>query len=348
MKKSPFDNIWVMRAVSLFFAILLFVSVANENGSSRTRQQANNSASVESSVTISNVPVTLGKHEEGTFVSGMPETVSVRLTGPKNIINQISAENLNVTTESIVGVKSGVKAIRFVVNGLPKSVEYKVTPDLFYGTISTKETKAHPVEYEIANNAIAEGYEATNVKLSVQEVTLTGDQNEMAKVARVVAVISSQTPQTANFTKRYRLQVLDKEGKLLDVNVSQPEVEATVEVTQKVQTVPLRLVPMGQRSEFAYQYEFVGESVVTLKEANPSVVTLDVYVDVSDLTESGTVTGYIDQNSGVTNPTTVSVKVTMTPVEPANRHEETTTTTEETTDEVEETATEPSEETTEN
>ncbi|MBK0347322.1 hypothetical protein JDW15_01565 [Aerococcaceae bacterium zg-ZJ1578] len=342
MKKSPFDNIWIMRAVSLFFALLLFASVANENGHSRALQKANNSASVETSVTISNVPVALGKHEEGTFVSGMPETVSVRLTGPKNIINQISAENLTVTTESIVGMKTGVKAIRFVVNGLPKSVEYKVTPDLFYGTISVKETVTRGIEYEVADNAIAEGYEVTNVKLSAQEVTLTGDQDEIAKVARVVMIINSHTPQTSNFTKRYRLQVLDETGKLLDVNISQPEIEATVEVKPKTQMVPLRIVPTGQRSDFVYQYDFTEQSVAILQDSN--IAVLDVYVDVSELMQSGKVIGYVDQTNGVTNPTTIEVNVTVTPIESSNNTEETTISTVST----EEITTETNEETTQN
>lgn len=313
MKNSLFDNNWMVGLISLFFALVLFVSVANENNSLASLALNNNSASIDSTVTISNVPVHLGEHDEGTFVSGMPETVSVRLSGPKNIINQISEEDITVQTESLVGKKAGVSSIRFEVIGLPDSIVYKVTPDLFYGTISTKETLTQPVEYEIADGTLAAGFEIDSVELNINEVTLSGSADEINKVARVLIQIFADKPQSTSFTKNYRVQILDKDGNPLDVNPSETEITATVNLREKTKTVGLNIVPVGENESFQYHYTLSNIQTVSISGDNiANIDSLNVIVDVSDLVTSGNVLGVIELIDGISvSPETVDVTVTV-------------------------------------
>lgn len=313
MKNSLFDNNWVVGLISLFFALVLFVSVANENNTLASLALNNNSASIDSTVTISNVPVHLGEYDEGTFVSGMPETVSVRLSGPRNIINQISEENITVQTESLVGKKAGVSSIRFEVIGLPDSIEYKVTPDLFYGTISTKETLTKAVEYEIADGTLADGFEVDTVELNINEVTLSGSADEINKVARVLIQIFADKPQSTSFTQNYRVQILDKDGNPLDVNPSETEITATVNLKAKAKEVSLNIVPVGENETLQYHYELTNTQTVSISGTNiENIESLNVIVDVSELVTSGNVVGVIDLVDGITvSPETVDVAVTI-------------------------------------
>lgn len=313
MKKSLFDNNWVVGLISLFFTLVLFVSVANENNNLASMALTNTSASIDSSVTISNVPVHLGEHDEGTFVSGMPETVSVRLSGPRNIINQISVENFTVQTESLNGMESGVKAIRFEVKGLPESIEYKVTPDLFYGTISLKETIKKKVEFEIADATIEEGYEVGSVDLGLSEVSLSGSADEIKKIAKVMILIFSETPQNTTFTSKYRVQILDANGNPLDINASQNEIEATVNVQPIKKEVSLNIIPVGENENLTYEYQFSSISKVNIYgNGIEDVASVNVIVDVSGLANSGTLVGNVDKIDGITiEPNTVDVDVTI-------------------------------------
>lgn len=316
MKKDLFSNNWFVGIVSLFFALLLFVSVSNESNAFSSVVQSNNSASIESSVTISNVPVHLGAHDEGTFISGMPETVSVRLSGPKNIISQLSVENFKVMTESLKGIEAGVKAIRFVVEGLPEKVEYKVTPDLFYGTISTKETVVKPLEYVIGENLVASGYEVIDIAMAFEEVTLSGATDEINKIERVIVAIQQDRPQTATFEEFYRIQILDSQGKPLDINASETEVKVTVTIAPKEGQKSLIIIPVGENENYNYQYAFINASSVSVSGAQvDSVDTVKLLVDVSHLNASGVVTGIVENIDGLSiTPSQVDVQVTVVPL----------------------------------
>lgn len=335
MEKNLFDNNWFVGLVSLFFALVLFVSVSNENNNLSTLLRTNNSASIDTTVTISNVPVNLGEHDEGTFISGMPETVSVSLTGPRNIVNQITASNFTVQTETLVGAEAGVRAIRFEVKGLPNTIEYKVTPDLFYGTISTKETVDKDIEYELADNVIAEGYQLQKVTLNLSKVTLSGSSDEIAKVARVVAMITAETPQEASFKKTYRLQILDIDGNPLDVNPSVSEVEASVEILPPENAVSLVIVPVGEDPALNYSYQFVGPSTIRVSgSAANQYHQLNVMVDVSQIMTSTTLTGTVESVDGLTlSQSEILIAVTVTDLNQSEtftttQSEETTTITE--------------------
>lgn len=326
MGKRLFNNNWVVRLVSLFFAILLTIAVSNGNSTAYYVNQTSSSISTETSVTISNVPVVLGEHDEGTFVSGMPETVSVRLSGPRNIVNQLSVENFSVSTESLVGVETGVKAIRLIANGLPESVEYKVTPDIFYGTISRKETQVREVEYEISEQAIASGYTVTSVELNPSEITLTGADTEMNKIDRVVVQIAPSTPQTETFTQEYRVQILDASGNPLDINASETMINVTVEVTATTPNhVSLLVVPIGEDERYDYSYSILTTPYIELAGDGGDVTQLNVLVDVTDLQESDIVLGEIEVLNNMTvTPKTVEVAVDIHLKDDETTQEETT------------------------
>lgn len=333
MFKDLFNNNWFVSLVSLFFAVLLVISVGNGN-SSVNGSPNNTNASIESSVTISNVPVVLGQHDEGTFVSGMPETVSVRLSGPRNIINQLSVENFTVTTESLVGIEPGTRAIRFLAEGLPDTVDYKVTPDLFYAKISTKETMEADVAFELADNLIAEGYMVGNIILDTDQVTLSGSSDEMAKINQVKIVISADVPQTADFSQAYRVQVLDAEGNPLDINISQDEVIASVEVLSTTSQLPIRILGQGEKEGYSYDYQLLSSPTLQVSgQATQAHTGVNLIVDVSDLTASNTVVGYFEPIEGLTFGTDsaeVQVRVTA-PAEETTQTDNTETTIEETT-----------------
>lgn len=314
MFKRLFDNNWFVAVVSLFFSLLLFVSVSNNNLSNRV--VISSSASMDSSVTISNVPVALGETDEGTFVSGMPERVSVRLSGPRNIINQLTVDDFKVQTETLVGVSSGRRQIRFLVTGLPEKVTYQVTPDFFYGEVSTKETREEEISYQVSDTLADEGYQVGNITLSQTKVSLTGSSDEMQKIDRVQVNISSSRRHRETFTQTYRIQVLDKEGNPLDINLSQEEIEVTVEITASAAQTPINIVPVGELNGYTYQYRLINQTTVQVSGTGADQYTIaNLLVDVSQLAASGIVTGYFESIEGlIFSPSSVEVQVTMASV----------------------------------
>ena len=71
--------------------------------------------SVDTTETISNVPVKLGKHDDDIFVSQLQETVTVTLTGPKNIVSSLASGNLVVQTEDLTGIETGQQTLKLEI-----------------------------------------------------------------------------------------------------------------------------------------------------------------------------------------------------------------------------------------
>lgn len=297
MKQSVFDNIWFVRITSLVFALFLYAFVSSENSDQFQALSNQQFASIETSETISNVPVYLGDHDEDIFVSELPESVTVKLTGPRNIIAQVTLEDFIVQTEDLRGISTGRQTIRLIATGLPEEVDYQITPVRHVVQISRRETVTVPVEYIIDENLIAEGYEIGDVNLSLSEVTLTGKAETIAEIDQVVIKINSESPRTENFIQKYRVQILNSQGQLLDINSSATEIDADVEVRPIVKEVGLSIVPVGENLDnFTYIYEFSGPAVVNLQASQlilDHINAVNVSVDVSGLTETGSVIGYL-------------------------------------------------------
>lgn len=297
MKQSVFDNIWFVRIISLAFALLLYAFVSSENSDQFQAISNQQFASIETSETISNVPVYLGDHDEDVFVSELPESVTVKLTGPRNIIGQVTLEDFIIQTEDLRGISTGRQTIRLIATGLPEEIDYQITPVRHVVQISRRETVTVPVEYTIDENLVAEGYEVSDVNLSVSEVTLTGKAETIADIEQVIIRINSDRPQTENFIKKYRLQILNRDGQLLDINANFTEIDADVEVRPVTKEVSLSIVPMGEKTDtYTYDYQFSTASTVTIQASHPildHLETISVSVDVSSMNETGKVTGYL-------------------------------------------------------
>ena len=318
MDKNVFHNTWFIRIASLFFAIFLYIFVSSETASVPIHVIKNQEyASVNVTETISNVPVYLGKTDPETFVSGVPETVDVRLTGPKNIINQVTSETIRVETEDLTNAQTGSKAIRYEVTNLPEDVDYQVTPSRTIVQISHRKTIKLPVTYEVEDGAVDQQFEVTQVKMNPQEVTLTGNDKIINNVDKVYIKILSEEPNVANFTGNYPIQIVDKDGNLLDVNSSVSDIEAEVIVEPKIQSSKVSLSTSGEDLEnFTYSYEFETVNEVQIRSKN-RIPAIEGRVDVSGLTSDTLLPVTINVPDGVklVGEQLLSVYVRIVPVE---------------------------------
>lgn len=321
MKKPSFDNVWVVRAVSLLFAVFLYIFVTSSNAQPFLSADNQQFASVDSSETISNVPVFLGEHDDDLYISGLPDTVNIRLTGPRNLISQLTIDNFRVETESLLDLPTGTQAIRLVAAGLPEDIHYEISPSQVIVRLSRKATITVPVEYEIMDGAIANGYEVTQVTMNPSEVELTGDSSKIEKVDRALVRIASEEAITESFSALLRLQILDENDNLLDINTPTAEIQVAVTVESQSVSVPLRINPQGEDLEkYSYEYSFVDTSHVDVY-ASPDIASnidwLGVGVDVTGLTETAVISGVlsIPENIEFISQNEVAVLVEVYPVD---------------------------------
>ena len=314
-----YDNKWFLRIASLVFAVFLYGMVQASSPSVTSLSNLQQVVSVDTTETISNVPVKLGKHDDDIFVSQLQETVTVTLTGPKNIVSSLASGNLVVQTEDLTGIETGQQTLKLEIPGLPDSVKYQINPSRVVVQVARRKTVTVPVEYEIEEGTIASGMEVGNVTLNPSQVELTGNEENINKVKRAYIRISNTTAHNRTFTGKFKLQVVDADNKLLDVNANVSEVEAHVELNaQQRKTVNLVVAAQGESNSYRYQYQLIDASQIAL-QGSASVLenirNIKVNVDVSNLTSSATLKGQLELPEGVTANLSgpVSVAVTVTP-----------------------------------
>ena len=154
-----YDNKWFLRIASLVFAVFLYGMVQASSPSVTSLSNLQQVVSVDTTETISNVPVKLGKHDDDIFVSQLQETVTVTLTGPKNIVSSLASGNLVVQTEDLTGIETGQQTLKLEIPGLPDSVKYQINPSRVVVQVARRKTVTVPVEYEIEEGTIASGME---------------------------------------------------------------------------------------------------------------------------------------------------------------------------------------------
>ena len=315
-----YDNKWFLRIASLVFAVFLYGMVQASSPSVTSLSNLQQVVSVDTTETISNVPVKLGKHDDDIFVSQLQETVTVTLTGPKNIVSSLASGNLVVQTEDLTGIETGQQTLKLEIPGLPDSVKYQINPSRVVVQVARRKTVTVPVEYEIEEGTIASGMEVGNVTLNPSQVELTGNEENINKVKRAYIRISNTTAHNRTFTGKFKLQVVDADNKLLDVNANVSEVEAHVELNaQQRKTVNLVVAAQGESNSYRYQYQLVDASQIALQGSASileNIRNIKVNVDVSNLTSSATLKGQLELPEGVTANLSgpVSVAVTVTPI----------------------------------
>lgn len=302
--KHSFDNKWVVRLVSLLFAVFLYAFVATENYQYNQVRGVDNT-SVNVTETIYNVPVSVGQVGDDVFVSGLPESVNVRITGPRNIIQQIVSEELRVTTEDLSDYSTGYHLVKLVLSGVSSisGVNYSITPSQVRVEIGRLETKEAGVEYDIDPNLVASGYSISNVSLNPETITLRGKAETIDKVARVYIRINGQENVTESFAGTYSVQVRDANNNILDVNTSHPEIGVSVEIRPTGNMVPIQVEAIGEdTTRFTYRYSLVGSTEVLLNGDSSVLADISAVlarVDVTNLTESATLIGFLQKPDGV-------------------------------------------------
>ena len=88
MNNISLDNIWVKRIFSVFLALGLFFFVNYEDQMRFQSNEPNDGASVRGTEILTNLPIEVNIDTEQFFVSGIPDSATLRIDGPQAVIFQ--------------------------------------------------------------------------------------------------------------------------------------------------------------------------------------------------------------------------------------------------------------------
>ena len=296
MRLEKTDNPWPTRIVAICFAILLFTFVKSKNNSQTNTTNPNNGASVTSVEVVTDIPITIDVDSEKYFVSGLPETATIRLEGSQSILTQtLATRNFEITTPDLNNLGPGTHTVELEGKGLSSSLNYSIMPSEVNVVIEEKSVVEHSISVEFNSSSLADGYIARKPIVSPEKVVISGAKSTIDKISEVsVVVLPDGNDITEDIEMTLPVLVFDKNGELLNVNIDQKQVDVTIPVEGTSKTIPIVLRKIGEENpDYTYELELSeGEkdsATVTGKETLlKSLENLPVEIDVSGVTESTT------------------------------------------------------------
>ncbi|MGX1435439.1 CdaR family protein [Mammaliicoccus sciuri] len=238
------ESKWGLRFVALILALLMFLSVNNVFGSLFSENALKSSDHV-----IEDVPVDTIYNTKELYLSGAPKTVDVKVSGPQSTILQ-AEKLLNFKVELDLKNKSvGQYKENFKIKGLSDELKATVVPKSANVTLQDKVSKKYPIEAEINQNRIASGYELVGETVNPSQVTITGGQEELNKIAYVKATLDETKQLTEDTTEKAGISVLDSNLNKLDVQIRPDTVNVNIKVARSSKTVTLNPVTKGSASK---------------------------------------------------------------------------------------------------
>lgn len=289
------DNPWISKLIALFFAIVLFSFVAYENQSRNLSTNPTDGASITSSEVITNLPIDINIDRDTYFVSGIPETATIRLEGPQAILTQtLATQNFTIETPDLEDLGPGSHTIELEVDGLSNQLNYSVMPAEIALEIEEKKVEDYEVRIEFNESAhLGDGYRAEDPVLSNETVTISGALSTMEQISDVMVVVMPEGSNvTENIEMKLNVLVLDETGDPLNVNISPQQIDVMIPVRGTQRTVPIVLEESGvPNEEYEYTLEVAQgepENVTITGESDiiEELTNFVVEVDVSGVTES--------------------------------------------------------------
>lgn len=324
--KWNMDNPWIAKLVALVFAVTLFSFVALENQSRIRSTSPTDGASITSSEVITNLPIDINIDRDLYFVSGIPETATIRLEGPQAILTQtLATQNFNIATPNLNDYGTGSHTVRLEADGLSSQLNYSIMPQELNLEIEEKVVEEHDVRVQfIENTHLAEGYTSETPVLSNETVIISGAASTMEQISDVTVVVMPEGSDiTDDIEMTLNVLVLDETGDPLNVNISPQQIDVLIPVQGTQRTLPLNLEETGEAHEdYEYELEFAQgepENINLTGESNvlEDLDNFNIEVDLSGITESTirTVPIVLPEGISETDPTEIDVLIRVSPIE---------------------------------
>lgn len=303
------ENPWFIRVIALILALLLFENVNQEN------QSVINVPQDQDAEIIKNVPVTSYYDTENLVVSGVPETVTITLSGPKSNLQQAVTQRGFEVYVDLTDAEIGTQEVPIQIRDISERLTVKIEPETVEVSVQEKVTKEFSVEAEFNTEILADGYISDAAEINPKKVKITGAKDILEKISYVKATLDVKGPIQDTLKQEAEILVLDQQLNKLDVVVEPKTVEVTIPIKASSKTVPIRIVENGTLPEGVVIDSITLEkdeaTIIAEKEVLDKTESVRVEVDVSEITGDTELTLPVIISDGVVAVDPELVKVTI-------------------------------------
>lgn len=251
MGKKIRDSKWLYMVLSLFLAIVLWRYVTNDLNPTQTD-------------TLTNVPVVFNGldslEERGMMISdGLEQTVTLRIQAKRNVIQQLSNENVSVVIDVSTITSTGEKTVTDYNVTFPRAVANDPITIRSRSPSTITFTVSNWVEREIEvrgnfTGSVADGYQMGDLTVSPSTITIQG-QEELVNLVDYALVTLSQENLSETYTGELPYTLIGFNGEelsmeKLNLEVSSSAVVVTLPVMQlKEVELVVDVIPGGGATE---------------------------------------------------------------------------------------------------
>ncbi|MCT3189124.1 CdaR family protein [Limosilactobacillus reuteri] len=240
--KGFFRRKWFLRIISLILALFLFMYV---NGSKSGFLRQNTRNNNQNSALMSNKSVTLRMPLDVTIdnnkyiVSGYPQYVKVKVTGPSALVTTTSnTQNFKVYAD-LSDLTPGKHRVKLKTSGLNSELTSKIEPQYINVNIQQRKTITMKVTIRLSTRDLDDGYKLGHPHSDIQTVQVTGSRDEVNKVNRIVAFVAIPHDAKDNIARQVTLQAIDRNGQTLNVVISPTTTNVSIPISAGSQSSSL-------------------------------------------------------------------------------------------------------------
>ncbi|HAT55708.1 MAG TPA: hypothetical protein DCW31_10830 [Lactobacillus sp.] len=299
------------RLSALVLAIFLVVYVTSSTGNdTRLARQSNPSrvSSLTSTKTKTvSMPLQLNINSNKYFVTGYPERVKVKITGPAALVTATTnTQNFSINAD-LTGLSMGKHKVTLKADGLNKELTYQIVPKTINVTIARRETITMPVHVKYDANSLASGYQVGTPTTSVNSVTVTGATAEVEEVAQVVAPINLTKNSTSSLSATVQLEAQDANGHTVNVVMTPATATVRVPITSNESSKKVKVSYEPKNAEDGRSYEITGDVTSLTAYGTKSAISKLKDSVVASVDVSGLGVGTTKQQVNLT-PSTSGIK----------------------------------------
>lgn len=280
-----FDSRWMLLLTSLILAGALFLYVQTE------LNKGDNSGSYNEADIITNVPLEVYYDDSNLFVTGLPDTVNVKISGSTPIVKTTKLEKDFKIFVDLNSLLIGEHSVTIQHENFSEKLNVEIEPKMINVVIEEKVTGEFRVEPEMNNSLVADEYIVKNMTADPSRVSITGAKSVINSISYVKATVTGEKGMKESFGQEATVKVLDRDLNKLEVQVSPEKVKVEVDIIEYSRDFPLTIKEIGETAEGITIENFTVEpskiAVYGTKSVVDSISEVLVEVDLSKIKKSG-------------------------------------------------------------
>ena len=233
-----------LKLISFLIAILLFISV-NENFKNFSVLGGNNSDNA--TAWVSDVPLEVEYDRDKLYVVGIPNTISVKLSGTQTKVQKESiAKNFKARLNLKNAQIGDDQKVRIEIEGLERGVDGTAEPSTITISIREKATKEFRVTPVVKKERLLIGYEVEKLSVTNETVKISGAIESLNRINEVRAESDTRTKINRNTREEAKLVAYDSGyNKIEDIQIEPNSTVMSIELKNIEKEVPLEVNTIG-------------------------------------------------------------------------------------------------------